>query len=156
MHAFALIKDSHPDTKLLVVGKDNNVQKHVRLSRELGISDRVIFTGPQSDVKRFYASADIFVFPTLYEPFGNVCLEAMASGLPVITSRINGASEIMEEVDHLLLDEPSDVKTLAAKVGFLLKNNEERMKIGQAMRKIAERHTISINAHQFVKLYQAL
>lgn len=157
MHACAIIKDSHPDTKLLVVGKDNNVQKHVRLSRELGISDRVIFTGPQSDVKRFYALADIFVFPTLYEPFGNVCLEAMASGIPVITSRINGASEIMEGMDCLLLDDPTDIKTLSAKIGFLLaNNNDERRKIASAVRSIAEHYTISNNARQFVSLYESI
>ncbi|MCR4319051.1 MAG: glycosyltransferase family 4 protein [Candidatus Brocadiaceae bacterium] len=156
MHACAIIKDSHPDTKLLVVGKDNNVQKHVRLSRELGISNRVIFTGPQSDVKRFYAASDIFVFPTLYEPFGNVCLEAMASGLPVITSRLNGASEIMEEMEYLLLSDPTDITSLSEKIMFLLTNTTDRMKIAVAVRKIAERYTISRNALEFINLYTKL
>ena len=156
MKAFALIKDNYPDTKLLVVGKDHDIQRYTRLSRELSLFDRVIFTGPQSEVKKFYASADIFVFPTLYEPFGNVCLEAMASGLPVITSKVNGASEIMEGMDYLLLEDPTDIKTLSAKIGFLLANNDERRKIAGAVRSIAERCTISNNARQFVSLYESI
>lgn len=156
IQAFAILKDAHPDAILLVVGRDNNIQKYIHLSNKLHLSKRVIFTGSQPNVKMFYAAADIFVFPTMYEPFGNVCLEAMASGLPVITSKANGVSEIMEEMDHLLLDDPSDVKTLVSKVGFLLKKSEERVKIGQAMRKIAERQTISSNAQQFVKVYQTI
>lgn len=156
MKSFALIKNYHPDTKLLVVGKDHDIQRYIRLSKELALSGRVIFAGPQSDVKKFYASADIFVFPTLYEPFGNVCLEAMASGLPVITSSINGASEIIEGMDYLLLDDPTDMKTLSAKIGFLLANKEERVNIGQAMRTRAEYNTISSNARQFVELYKTM
>ena len=116
----------------------------------------MIFAGPQSDVKKFYAAADIFVFPTLYEPFGNVCLEAMASGLPVITSRINGASEIMEGMDDLLLNDPTDVKTLATKIDFLLANTREREIITCTVRKIAEHYTISHNARQFVNLYESI
>lgn len=157
MRAFAIIKDDYPDTKLLIVGKDNDIQRYAHLSKELCLSDKVIFTGPQSDVRIFYAAADIFIFPTLYEPFGNVCLEAMASGLPVITSRINGASEIMEGMDYLLLDDPTDIKTLSAKIRFLLaNNNDERRKIASAVRSIAEHYTISNNARQFVSLYESI
>ena len=156
MYAFAAIKDKHPKTKLLVVGKDHDMQRYAHLSKELCLSDKVIFTGPQSDVRIFYAAADVFVFPTLYEPFGNVCLEAMASGLPVITSRVNGVAEIMNGMDHLLLNDPSDIEDMARKIGFLLADNVEREKIAIAARKIAERYTISNNAQQFVNLYQTV
>ena len=156
INAFAILKDDYPDTRLLVVGKDNNIQRYISLSKELRVADSVIFTGPQSDVRIFYAAADIFVFPTLYEPFGNVCLEAMASGLPVITSRVNGVAEIMNGMDHLLLNDPRDIEDMARKIGFLLADNVEREKIAIAARKIAERYTISNNAQQFVNLYQTV
>lgn len=156
INALAILKDDYPDTRLLVVGKDNNIQRYISLSKELCLSDKVIFTGPQSDVRIFYAAADIFVFPTLYEPFGNVCLEAMASGLPLITSRVNGVAEIMNGMDHLLLNDPSDIEDMARKIGFLLADNVEREKIAIAARKIAERYTISNNAQQFVNLYQTV
>lgn len=154
IQAFAILMDDSPDIKLLVVGKDNNIQRYVHLSEELRVANRVVFTGPQSDVKMFYVAADVFVLPTLYEPFGNVCLEAMASGLPVITSRVNGVSEIMEGTDCLLLDDPTDIKGMAKKIGFLLANNVEREKIARTVRKIAEHYTISNNAQQFVNLYK--
>ena len=156
MQAFAKIKDNYTNTKLLVVGRDNNVQKYICLSNELHLSKRVIFAGPQPDVKMFYAAADIFVLPTLYEPFGNVCLEAMASGLPVITTGANGVSEIMEGMDHLLLSDPGDIGDMARKIEFFLANDVERGKVAIAARKIAERYTISNNAQQFVNLYQTV
>ena len=156
INALAILRDDYPDTKLLVVGRDNDIQRYVHLSEELQVADRVTFAGPQSDVKIFYAAADVFVFPTLYEPFGNVCLEAMASGLPVITSRVNGVSEIMEGMDYLLLDNPRDVKKMEKKIGFLLSNNDEREKTAIAVRKIAECYTIFDNAQQFVNLYRAI
>lgn len=156
IQAFAIIKNDYPDTKLVVVGKDNTTQKYVHFSEKLNLSGSVIFTGPQSDVKTLYAAADIFVLPTLYEPFGNVCLEAMASGLPVITSRANGVSEIMEGMDYLLLNNPGDIEDMARKIRFLLANNIEREKFSLAARRIAENYTISRNAQQFIHVYQII
>ena len=156
IQAFAKIKDECPKTKLLVVGKDNDVQKYIDLCGKLRMSNSVIFAGPQSDVKMFYAAADIFVFPTLYEPFGNVCLEAMASGIPVVTSKVNGVSEIMEGMDNLLLDDPCDIKSMTTKIKSLLIDDVEREKVGINCRKIAERYTMSNNAKHFLKVYNAI
>ena len=64
---------------------------------ELGIAPRVHFAGSQKDVTRWYGAADCFVLPTLYDPFPNAALEAMASGLPVITTSQCGAAEFVEE-----------------------------------------------------------
>jgi UDP-glucose:(heptosyl)LPS alpha-1,3-glucosyltransferase len=156
MRAFAVLKGNHPNTKLLVVGKDKAIQQYKQYAGKLQLADSVVFTGQQSDVQRFYAAADIFVFPTLYEPFGNVCLEAMSSGLPVITSRINGVSEIMEGMEHLLLENPTNIEEMAEKMRLLLANDAERAKVAIAVRKTAERYTISNNAQRFVNLYQAV
>ncbi len=90
----ALVKLDY-NIKLLVVGK-GNIEKYSKISKRLGVSDRVIFIGPQKNVERLYAASDIFVLPTLYDPFSNATLEAMASGLPVITTNTNGASEIID------------------------------------------------------------
>ena len=67
------------------------------------------------------------------------------------------SSEIMEGMDYLLLDDPTDIKTLSAKIGFLLaNNNDERRKIARAVRSITEHYTISNNARQFVSLYESI
>src|SRR5438046_10150095 len=63
-------------------------------------SNRVQFLGEVLDLARIYAAADIFILPTIYDPFSNACLEALACGLPVITTRANGFSEILEDGVH--------------------------------------------------------
>jgi UDP-glucose:(heptosyl)LPS alpha-1,3-glucosyltransferase len=63
-------------------------------------SKRVKFLGEVRDLVRVYAAADIFILPTIYDPFSNACLEALACGLPVITTRSNGFSEIIENGVH--------------------------------------------------------
>lgn len=90
--------------KLLIVGK----------GRSFCRDQNVIFAGPQSRVEDFYAAADLFTFVPIYEPSANVCIEALAAGLPVITSAYNGASELITspELGEVLPD-PSNVSSLA-------------------------------------------
>jgi len=74
---------------------------------------RVRHLGPRADVPRLLAAADVFVLPTIYDPFSNACLEAMAAGVPVITSRANGFSEVIDpNVDGDLLPRPDDIDAL--------------------------------------------
>src|SRR5207302_4250522 len=81
--------------RLLVAGRGNAKlykTRRLRFWRE----EPVRFLGEVSDLVRVYAAADIFILPTIYDPFSNACLEALACGLPVITTRSNGFSEIIE------------------------------------------------------------
>jgi UDP-glucose:(heptosyl)LPS alpha-1,3-glucosyltransferase len=79
----------------IVVGKDKRMRDYQELAEKLGLGTRVVFTGGVSDTRPHYAAADVFVLPTLYEPFGLVCLEAMAAGLPVVTTSAAGAAELI-------------------------------------------------------------
>src|ERR1043166_2584383 len=79
---------------LLVVGGDHNAT-FKRLAEQLNVSDRVIFAGARSDLPAIYPAADAFVLPTLYETFALVCLEAMASGLPVLASPVGGIEDYL-------------------------------------------------------------
>lgn len=85
--------------RLFIVGKGKTAS-YLRLAQQLGIHDRVIFTGPRRDAELFYQGCDLFVFPTLYDPFSNATLEAMAHGLPVITSQFNGVAELIRHGDN--------------------------------------------------------
>lgn len=78
---------------LLVVGKDTQAKRFTRLAARMGLSEHVRFAGPQREVGPFYGAADALVMPTLYDPFPNAVLEAMAAGLPAITSLKSGAAE---------------------------------------------------------------
>lgn len=97
----ALLPSSY---KAVVVGKEKNMSFYKAKARELGVN--VFFAGARSDVDRLYAAADIFLFPTRYEPFSNVCLEAMAGGCAVITTAQNGACEILEP--DFIMKNPQD------------------------------------------------
>lgn len=81
---------------LLVVGGDTTAP-FKRLAEQLGVSERVIFAGARSDLPKIYPAADAFVLPTLYETFALVCLEAMASGLPVLASPVGGIEDYLRD-----------------------------------------------------------
>lgn len=87
--------------KTLVIGK---------LKRPSGSWNNVIFAGPHQDVEHAYAAADLFLFLPIYEPSANVVCEALASGLPVITTACNGASELIEQrVNGSVIQRPDDI-----------------------------------------------
>ncbi len=97
VEAAALCKDRQ--MRLLVAGRGNArlyKTRRLRFWRE----EPVQFLGEVADMLRVYAAADIFILPTIYDPFSNACLEALACGLPVITTRSNGFSEIIENGVH--------------------------------------------------------
>ncbi|MGP8073388.1 MAG: glycosyltransferase family 4 protein [Thermoplasmata archaeon] len=98
------------DLRLRIVGEDwGGLVPVLQLARELGVSDRVVATGAlsRSDLLREYASADLFVLPSLFEPFGIVLLEAMAAGLPIVASRVGGVPEVVQEGENALLVPPN-------------------------------------------------
>lgn len=84
-------------------------------ARRLGLAERLHYCGPTDDVARFHAAADVFVMPTQYEAFGSVIVEALASGVPVITTTRAGAAVAVEPgANGLLQDDPDDAAELAA------------------------------------------
>jgi len=92
LEAFAAIADAR--SRLVVTGK-GDVAHYRSAAARLGIADRTIWTGPRQEVERLYAAADAVALPARYEPFGNVHLEALASGVPVLTSARAGGAEIV-------------------------------------------------------------
>jgi UDP-glucose:(heptosyl)LPS alpha-1,3-glucosyltransferase len=80
--------------------------------RGLPASARVRFLGPVRGLAPHLAAADAFILPTIYDPFSNACLEALAAGLPVITTRANGFSEVLAEGDGSVVEHPDDVEAL--------------------------------------------
>jgi len=84
----------------------------------------VAFAGHDLDMPAEYARADLLVHPAIYEPFANVCLEALASGLPVVTSRINGASEVIRHGESgAIVERPDDIDELAAAIRLFEKRD---------------------------------
>jgi len=102
--------------RLLVAGRgDTRAYKPKRFFTE----EPVRFLGEVPDLRPIYVAADIFILPSIYDPSSNACLEALASGLPVITTRDNGFSEIMENGIHgSIIDLPSNVSALRDAIRF--------------------------------------
>jgi len=108
-------------------------------------SDRVRFLGPVQDMESVLAAADLFLLPTLYDPFSNACLEALAAGLPVITTTANGFAEIIEAgVEGEILPEPSDAGAVARAIDCW-SDPEKRRAIKPRLAEIAGRFTIEAN-----------
>ncbi len=89
-----LAKDAAGEQLLIVTGGDTP-SPFMALAENLGVKDRIRFDGPRKDMRSYYIASDILLFPSIYEPFANVCLEACACGLPVITTSMNGSSELI-------------------------------------------------------------
>lgn len=89
----------HSDAMLLVLGT-GPVARFQRLADDLGVGKRVIFAGRRNEIERYYGAADLFLLPTAYEPFPNVNLEAMACGVPVITTTTSGGVDVIEETQN--------------------------------------------------------
>jgi UDP-glucose:(heptosyl)LPS alpha-1,3-glucosyltransferase len=147
------LKELPQTVRLRVVGKGNR-RRYERLARRLGVAARVDFAETMEKIESVYASADVFVLPAIYEPFANACLEAMACGVPVVTSRINGASEIIEHGKNgAIIDEPNDIEALAAAIRMFL-DRKFWADASAAARKTAEAHPFSANVEQTLKIIE--
>lgn len=104
------------DIRTVVIGKGDE-GRYRMLAGRCGIPDGIIFLGARHDIEKFYAAADLFVLPTLYDPFSNATLEAMASGLPVITTENNGVAELIENGgEGYVLESLPDPRELADRI----------------------------------------
>ncbi len=140
---------------LLIVGRDKKRDKYERRARALGLDDRAVFAGHQSDVKPYYGAADALVLPTLYDPFPNVVLEAMASGLPVITSRKCGAAELIREGENGFVCDALDVPALAACLRRLM-SPERASALGARARTTVETMDLGRMGQAMVEMYDGL
>ena len=118
IRALALVKQEKKRVRLLVLGKDRK-DPYERLAQRLKCKEEVIFAGWVEEPEKYYVAADILVHPTFYDPSSRVVLEALASGLPVITTRSNGAGWIVSEgKEGFVLDDPRDVEMMAANIVY--------------------------------------
>jgi UDP-glucose:(heptosyl)LPS alpha-1,3-glucosyltransferase len=140
---------------LIVVGRDKHEARYRRLAAKLGIEARVHFMGVQADPKPFYAAADAFAMASLYEPFANASMEALAMGLPVVTSFKSGAAEILEKGKTGYICDALDVGAFAAAIDALA-DRDKRLAMGIAARQLAERFSLAAMTQQLLDLYGRL
>ncbi len=140
LDAFPPLLAGRPRAQLLVVGYDSARPGFERQAAALGISARVHFLGGRRDPEVCFAAADLYVLPTYYDPFANSTLEALASGLPVITTTTNGASEVLTHHVHgSVLSAHADRDALVRELLFW--SDRQRLRDSQAaVRGLAERY----------------
>ncbi|KZE33488.1 glycosyltransferase family 4 protein [Crenobacter luteus] len=139
---------------LVVVGRDKHADRYQRLAETLGVAARVRFAGAQNDVRPFYGMADAFVLPTLYDPFPNVCVEALACGLPVFTTDSCGASELVRPGENGWVVDALDVDGLSAAIQVWLAREAAWPSLAAAARASAEPLTLTAMARQLTELYR--
>lgn len=135
LKAFRKITESEPDAKLLIVGPmEANCGVSVELLDWVRKSEQVVMTGmvDGSKMNEYYSAMDVLVHPTYREGFGMVLQEAGALGIAMITTKIPGASEVMEDGVSCLLVEPKDISELESAMKKLITDREYSKKIGQA------------------------
>jgi UDP-glucose:(heptosyl)LPS alpha-1,3-glucosyltransferase len=113
MKAIAALRLLPDSTELLVVGKERNESRYKAFCQKSGLLQRVHFFGPQRDVLPFLQVADAFILPTLYDPFSNASLEALAMGLYTITSNANGCAEVIRDGAGQIIRDLQDAGSVA-------------------------------------------
>ncbi len=152
MRAVALLS---PPAGLLVVGQDRHEARYRTLAQDLGLSKRLWFAGRQTDPRPFYGAADAFILPALYDPSPNVVLEAMACGLPVITSLSAGTSELLVEGETGFIRDALDTGGFMKACAALL-DPARRTAMGAAARRAIEPYDLRLMGERFVAFYEDL
>lgn len=147
-----LVEQGRDPFRAVIVGK-GDPSAYVRSAGPA--SGRLLFTGAVAGADDLFLGADAFLFPTVYEPFSNACLEAMAAGLPVVTTTVNGASEVLREGESgFLLDDPLDAAALADRMEKL-RSPALRQRMGEQARRIAEAYTVERNTRETLEALDA-
>jgi UDP-glucose:(heptosyl)LPS alpha-1,3-glucosyltransferase len=142
---------------LVVVGSDKHAARYRRLARTLGIAETVHFVGGQSDPLPWYSAADALMLPTLYDPFANVALEALACGLPIIVSNACGAMDVVEPGVNGWIVAPTDHSGIAAAVEQCcrrLEDPEQAQALRHAARRSAEPYSLEALGSALLALYR--
>jgi len=152
--AFLLgLAEQEDNARGIVVGADKRLVAFQAFADQLGLTDRIYFTGGVEDVRPWYAAADVFVLPTLYDPLPNAVLEAMACGLPVITSPTCGAAELIDEGKEGFVRDAIDGAAIAEAMQRAYDNREA---MGVSARERVLPLTPQRMAAEYVALYREL
>jgi len=142
------------DWRLLIIGK-GNFKKFIKYLPKNKL-DQIIMKEPEPEIEQYYGAADLFVLPSIYEPFGNANLEALASGLPIITTKFCGAANIIQPKQNgLVIINPSNPKEIAEKINYLFDPSIREI-MGKNARKLAEQFTPERNNQEMLKIYEKI
>jgi N-acetyl-alpha-D-glucosaminyl L-malate synthase BshA len=151
VHIFNNVQKVIP-SKLLFVGDGPERATAEQLSRKLGICDNIRFVGKQEQMEDILAIADLFLLTSEYESFGLAALEAMAAGVPVISTNAGGLSEIMIDGKTGYMGDVGDVETMSERAIHILENDDRL----QEFRNHAAQHALSFDIGNIIPIYEKL
>jgi glycosyltransferase involved in cell wall biosynthesis len=145
-----------PEARFVVAGEGNLRNSLERFSRHMGLEGKVIFPGfvPESDLASYYSAADVFVYPSLYEPFGISVLESLLSGTPAITSEEAGILEMLPKMDSVAGIRSGDSAELAGKIAYFLARRKRVS--GKEKGILARTYSWERSAREILGIYQKL
>jgi UDP-glucose:(heptosyl)LPS alpha-1,3-glucosyltransferase len=149
--ALRALAASREGTPLLWVAGRDPTHSWERMALQLGIAEQVSFLGNQQDMPGLYRRADALLLPTRYDAFANVCLEAAASGIPVVTSGANGSAEVLEQ-GAIVVDDPEDHGAFAEALDRLA-DPALRARAGESAREAALERTWAEHVAELRALY---
>jgi len=138
----ALFNLKNDNVYYIIVGKGCNEKALKKLAENYGIKKNVYFLGYRTDVNELYKMADVFCFPSYREGLGLAALEAMAAGLPLITSNVRGINEYSEDEVTGYKCDPNDVKGFEKAISILAKSEEKRREFGKINRERVQKYDI--------------
>jgi len=142
-----------PNLHLAVVGKKEG-SPFPALAEKLGVAERTHFLDFRRDIAQIMRACDFFVFPSRYEACALVLVEAISSGLPVITAKTTGGSEVISEASGILLNDPNDAEALATAMNRLVGDRDLRQAMSMAAAESSSRYTWDKIAGAYYGLYR--
>jgi glycosyltransferase involved in cell wall biosynthesis len=151
------LRDRGVEVRLVVVGEGDDRPRLQGLAKELGVSDRVLLPGWQSDVRSYFEAMDVFALSSLREGLPNVLLEAMALEVPAVATRIAGIPRLIQDGRNGLLIDPGDQAALDRSLYALLTNPGMRELFRAAARRTIEtRYSFPIRMQRLKRIYDEL
>jgi len=157
LEAARRVHEERTEAFFVIVGSGPLEAELKALASELGLEDRVVFTGFREDAEKIIASLDVFAFSSRMEGLGTVVLDAFSLGVPVAATRAGGIPEMVEEGETGLLSPPGDPEGLAGNIVRLLGDEALVLKVtGAALRRVREAHSVGGMAEKYNRLYREM
>jgi len=153
VRAMAEVRERLPKAKALIVGK-GRIGREKRFARRLGVEDAVVFAGPTREPERSYGAADVLAHPTFHDPCANVCMEALAAGVPVLTTVLNGMHELITPGrEGYVLSDPRDTSEMAGRLVEMLRQ-DRWPGFARAAHELGKQYSAQRNYEQFIRVLE--
>jgi glycosyltransferase involved in cell wall biosynthesis len=155
LEAIPRVVEHHADARFVIVGEGELRAELERHAQELGVADRVLFTGSRDDVPDLLASFELFAFPSLFEGLCLAVIEAQAAGVPVVATPVGGIRETVVDGETGFLVPVQDAAALAERISWCLDHPGEARRVAEnARRRVLERHSEHAMVERTLKLYR--